>query len=198
VTFGWWLPRCWPVTFRRGAPHASIRSWPCVTNNERFIRRSEPCATLSRLTGHAQTARRCRACSAGDFTRGGSSRQAHFHRSGDWPRIRAGRPADGHLQRAQSAQVVQTPNATIEGVALVNGVEFKNGTIDVDLAGLPAAAATRALAGSSASHFGRRHTPKASSASTFDRPTTGRRSAAAQSFDPVRLTTAVPLAEASS
>jgi len=54
--------------------------------------------------GLVKRRRRRRACSACDFTRGGSSRQAHLHRRGDWSRIRAGRPADGHLPRAQSAQ----------------------------------------------------------------------------------------------
>src|SRR5258706_6145017 len=39
----------------------------------------------------------------------------------------------------KALRLTQTPNATREGVALVNGVEFKNGTIDVDLAGVPAA-----------------------------------------------------------
>ena len=55
----------------------------------------------------------------------------------------------------------------------MNGVEFKNGTIDVDLAGVPGSGSGRARADSSASRFGRRHTQKRSSASTFDRPTDG-------------------------
>jgi hypothetical protein len=42
--------------------------------------------------------------------------------------------------RGQKAlRLVQVANPTREGVALVNGVEFKDGTIDVDVAGLPAA-----------------------------------------------------------
>src|SRR2546423_141924 len=37
----------------------------------------------------------------------------------------------------KALRLVQPPNPTREGVALVNAVEFKNGTIEVDVAGLP-------------------------------------------------------------
>ena len=46
-------------------------------------------------------------------------------------------PQTATYKEHKALRLVQTPNATIEGVALVNAVEFKNGTIDVDLAGLP-------------------------------------------------------------
>lgn len=39
----------------------------------------------------------------------------------------------------QALRLVEATNATAEGVALVNGVEFKDGTIDLDVAGLPGA-----------------------------------------------------------
>ena len=45
-------------------------------------------------------------------------------------------PQTATYKEHKALRLVQTPNATIEGVALVNGVEFKNGTLDVDLAAL--------------------------------------------------------------
>ena len=46
-------------------------------------------------------------------------------------------PQTATFKEHKALRLVQTPNPTREGVALVNGVEFKNGTIEVDVAGLP-------------------------------------------------------------
>jgi len=46
-------------------------------------------------------------------------------------------PQTATFKEHKALRLVQTPHPTREGVALVNGVEFKNGTIEVDLAGLP-------------------------------------------------------------
>jgi hypothetical protein len=46
-------------------------------------------------------------------------------------------PQAATYKEHKALRLVQTPNATREGVALVNAVEFKNGTIEVDVAGLP-------------------------------------------------------------
>jgi hypothetical protein len=48
-------------------------------------------------------------------------------------------PQTATYKEHKALRLTQTPNPTREGVALVNGVEFKNGTIDVDLAGVPGA-----------------------------------------------------------
>ena len=73
----------------------------------------------------------------------------------------------------KALRLVQTPNATIEGVALVNGVEFKNGTIDVDLAGLPGSGSDQGARGFVGIAF-----RSAAHAETFEcfyiRPTNGR------------------------
>src|SRR5258708_28406797 len=47
----------------------------------------------------------------------------------------------------QALRLVQTPNATAEGVALVTGLEFKDGTIDADVAGLPGAGSSHTARG---------------------------------------------------
>ena len=46
-------------------------------------------------------------------------------------------PQTATFKEHKALRLVQTPHPTREGVALVNGVEFKNGTIEVDVAGLP-------------------------------------------------------------
>ena len=50
--------------------------------------------------------------------------------------------------RGQKAlRLVEAPNVPGEGVALVNGVEFKDGTIDIDVAGVPGAGSNTAARG---------------------------------------------------
>jgi 3-keto-disaccharide hydrolase len=46
-------------------------------------------------------------------------------------------PQKATFKEHKALRLVQTPHPTREGVALVNGVEFENGTIEVDVAGLP-------------------------------------------------------------
>lgn len=48
-------------------------------------------------------------------------------------------PQTATYKEHKALRLTQAPNATREGFALVNGLEFKNGTIEVDVAGLPGA-----------------------------------------------------------
>jgi hypothetical protein len=76
--------------------------------------------------------------------------------------------------RGQKAlRLVQAPNATREGVALLHGIEFKDGAIDVDVAGIPAAGSDAAARGFVGIAF--RSSPHAAAFECFYvRPTNGR------------------------
>ena len=76
--------------------------------------------------------------------------------------------------RGQKAlRLVEGQGANNNGVALVNGVEFQDGTIDLDVAGLPAAGSNEAARGFVGVVF--RSTPHAGAFDCFYiRPTNGR------------------------
>lgn len=73
----------------------------------------------------------------------------------------------------KALRLVQVPNATREGVALLNGIEFKDGTIDVDVAGVPGAGSAAAARGFVGIAF-RSSAHAAAFESFYIRPTNGR------------------------
>ena len=162
-----------------------IRSWPCVTNNKRFIRAERLARRSFVSTGNAHTARRRRACAAGDFIEAGRP-PSPSPSKGRSASNRAGRPSGRPRTKSTKRSGWSDADATIEGVALVNGVEFKNRTNEVDLAAFPAAAATGRARN-------RRHrvsvggTRETSSVSAFDRPTDGPTMSCLGIIRPVRL-----------
>jgi hypothetical protein len=73
----------------------------------------------------------------------------------------------------QALRLAEAPSANNNAVALVNGVEFQDGTIDVDVAGLPAAGSNEVARGFVGVAF--RSTPHAGAFDCFYiRPTNGR------------------------